>query len=530
MAVTRSTAAERPQTRRARQGWRSRELVGLLLAGSVVAPGLHLVYQAKAPALAEAAQGLAGKRLLNLNELSTREDLLPALGMIADAHVRTEVARQIYYASGSLANVGAIARIRGLLTAEQFRQLKPLFVVRRPERFESAFYRWAGAFFLAFLLVHVWWSARGFGGDQWLLPATMLLSGAGLILMIALRDPVRDTLLFAGFAQGVAGGCLLLAASSGLNYERLLGKLSFVPLLASFALSAMLILFGRGPGTSDAKVNLLGFQPVEIIRLLLVLFLAGYFAQRWDVLRHARETRARLAGLTKYLDIPPLEYILPVAVSVALCLVFFFLQKDMGPALVFACLFLSLYGIARGSAFVPVAGLALVASGFVAGFFIGIPHTVRERVSMWLSPWSNLVHGGDQLAHSLWAFATGGTSGMGIGLGDPQVVPAAHTDLILSALGEEWGFLGVAAVFALYALIVYRAIRIALRAGSDYKFFLACGLAVVTALQILLIAGGSLGVTPLSGVVTPFLSYGRTAMIANFLVIGILLSISAPGV
>jgi cell division protein FtsW (lipid II flippase)/cell division protein FtsI/penicillin-binding protein 2 len=529
MAVTRSTAAGRPQTRRAGKRWRSRELLGLLLAGGLVALGLHLVYQAKAPGLAEAAQGLAAKRLLNLNELSAREDLLPALGMIADEHARTEAARQIYYASGSLANVGALARIRDLLTGDQFRQLKPLFVVRRPERFESAFHRWVAVFFLAFLLVHLWWSVRGFGGDQWLLPATLLLAGAGLVLMIALRDPVRDTLLFADFAQGAAGGCLLLAAASGLNYERLLGKLSFVPLLASFALSAMLILFGSGPGTSDAKVNLLGFQPVEIIRLLLVLFLAGYFAQRWDVLRHARETRPRLAPLTKYLDIPPLEYILPMAVSVALSLIFFFLQRDMGPALVFACLFLVLYGIARGSWLGPLAGLALVVAGFVLGYWLGVPHTVGERVRMWLSPWDNMVHGGDQLAHSLWAYATGGTAGMGTGQGDPQLVPAAHTDLILSALGEEWGFIGVAAVFALYGVLVWRTLRAAVRARTDYECFLAVGLAATTALQILLIAGGSLGVVPLSGVVTPFLSYGRTAMLANFVVVGMVAAISARG-
>jgi cell division protein FtsI/penicillin-binding protein 2/cell division protein FtsW (lipid II flippase) len=527
MAVTRSTAAGRPQVKRAGIRWRTRELVALLLAGALVGLGLHLVYQSKVAGLAEAAQGLAAKRLLNLNELSAREDLLPALGMIADAQARTEAARQIYYASGSLANVGALARIHGLLTTDQFRQLKPLFVVRRPERFESAFYRWVAAFFLAFLLVHVWWTARGFGGDQWLLPATMLLAGAGLILMIALRDPVRDTLLFAGFAQGAAGGSLLLGVASGLNYERLLGKLSFVPLLASFALSALLILFGSGPGTSDAKVNLLGFQPVEIIRVLLVLFLAGYFAQRWDVLRHARETRPRLAPLTRHLDIPPLEYIFPMVVSVALSLIFFFLQRDMGPALVFACLFLALYGMARQSAVAPVAGLLLVVAGFAAGYWLGVPHTVGERVRMWLSPWDNAVHGGDQLAQSLWAYATGGPAGVGTGLGDPQSVPAVHTDLILAAVGEEWGFAGIAAVFVLYGVLVWRTLRAAVRARTDYECFLGVGLAAATALQILLIAGGSLGVVPLSGVVTPFLSYGRTAMLANFVVVGMVAAISA---
>jgi cell division protein FtsI/penicillin-binding protein 2/cell division protein FtsW (lipid II flippase) len=272
-------------------------------------------------------------------------------------------------------------------------------------------------------------------------------------------------------------------------------------------------------------VNLFGFQPVEIIRVLLVFFLAGYFARCWDVLRHAREKRPRLAALTSRLDIPPVEYTLPVLVSVALCLLFFFLQKDMGPALVFACLFLTLYGVARGSAFVPLAGLALLGAGFMGGYVLGVPHTVRERVSMWLSPWDNLVHGGDQLAQSLWAYATGGIVGTGIGRGDPQMVPAGHTDLILSVLGEQWGWAGVAVVFALYAFLVYRSFRIALRARSDYEFFLAAGIGAATALQILLISGGSLGVLPLSGVVTPFLSYGRTAMVANFAMFGILMGI-----
>jgi cell division protein FtsI/penicillin-binding protein 2/cell division protein FtsW (lipid II flippase) len=344
--------------------------------------------------------------------------------------------------------------------------------------------------------------------------------------MVSLRDPLRDQMLFAGFAQGVAGGCLLLAAASGIDYVRHFGRLSYTPLLASFALSVLLVLFGHGPGTSDAKVNLFGFQPVEIIRILLIFFLAGYFAARWDVLRHARETRAKVARFVGRLDVPPVEYTLPAAACVGLSLLFFFLQKDMGPALVFACVFLVLYGLARGSVFVPALGLAVVTLGFVAGYFIGIPHTVGERVAMWLSPWNNLVHGGDQLADSLWAFATGGVSGLGVGRGDPQLVPAAHTDLILAAVGEELGFLGVAAVFALYGWIVWRALRAALRAATDYEFFLAAGLAAATALEILLIAGGALGVVPLSGVVTPFLSYGRTSMFANFAIIGILLSIS----
>src|ERR1017187_7234945 len=173
MAVTRSTAADRPRTGRAHKTWRRDQLLGTLAAALLVAFGLHLVYQAKSNTLPEIDQGLASKQLLNLNGLAAREDLLPALAIIADPHAREEAARQIYYISGGLGNVGALARIHGLFTSEQFRQLKPLFVVRRPGQFESAFFRWAGLFFAGFLLVHVWWSVRGFHGDQVLLPAVM---------------------------------------------------------------------------------------------------------------------------------------------------------------------------------------------------------------------------------------------------------------------------------------------------------------------------------------------------------------------
>jgi cell division protein FtsW (lipid II flippase) len=534
VAVTRSTAADRPRisarTPRA-PAFPAGYFLWLLGAALLIAGGLYLVFEAKTRDFAEVEKGLASRKILNLNELSSREDLLPLLTVFPDPAERRFAARKIYYLSGSLSNVGALVRGAGPregqhLNTEQFRALKPLFVVRRPAQFRRDFLVWSVLYLFSFFAVAVMWRARGFTGDRSLLIPIFLLTGAGLILMVSLRDPLRDYMIFTGFAQGVIGGCALLAIASFVDFRRLFGSLSFVPLLASFLLSALLIVFGYGPGVSDAKVNLFGFQPVEIIRILLVLFLAGYFAERWDVLRNARETRPRIAWLSRYVDVPPLEYVVPVLVCVALSLAFFFLQKDLGPALIFTCLFLALYAVARGGVTMAVTGLALLMAGFVFGYVVGVPHTVSQRVSMWLGPWNNSVHGGDQLAQSLWAFSTGGTTGTGLGLGDPAFVPASHTDLILSALGEEWGFLGVIGVFGLYAFLLYRSLRIALRAAGDYEFFLAAGLAAATALQVLLIAGGALGVLPLSGVVTPFLSYGRTAMLANFLIFGMLLSIS----
>ena len=195
--------------------------------------------------------------------------------------------------------------------------------------------------------------------------------------------------------------------------------------------------------SSDAKVNLLGAQPVEAIKILLVLFLAGYFARNWEFLRELREKHPAFEKLGRHIEIPRLEYVLPVLVSIGLVLVFFFLQKDLGPALVFSCVFLALYAVARNRFQLAAAGFALLVGGFAIGYLAGYPRTVSGRVEMWLSPWDNAVRGGDQVVHSLWALSTGGITGTGAGLGEPGMVPAAATDLILSALGEEFGFVGI---------------------------------------------------------------------------------------
>ncbi len=499
---------------------------------------------------------------LNLSTLDRREQLLPFLQWISSPAERQYIAGKIFEhvrsGPGSVSHVGEISQIRvpihdvlrtrgltelqarahqvqsarpgmetiPLLDSTEVARLKPFFVVRDKLQFRNQLILWSFLFFLSFWAVHIFWSVRGTGGPQYVLPSVLLLSGVGLTLMITLRDPVRDTLAFSTFAQGVAGGCVVLAIASTLDYRRISGKLSYVFLIASFLLSAGLILFGSGPTGSDAKVNLLGFQPAEVIRVLIVFFLAGYFAERWEFLRTLRDQRKGLEKISRWVEVPRLDYLLPVVGGIVVSLAFFFLQKDLGPALLIACLFLAMYAIARDRYLFALVGMVVILAGFASGYFLGFPRNVAGRVSMWLSPWDNSVRGGEQVAHSLWAFATGGVFGTGLGLGDPQWMPAAHTDLILAALGEEWGFLGVTAVLALYAALVWFGIRAALGARSDYNFFLALGLTLAFALQILLIAGGVLGLIPLSGVVVPFLSYGRTGLITNFAIIGILFSLS----
>jgi cell division protein FtsW (lipid II flippase) len=575
MAVTRSTAADRR-----RRGFpalgaglpgppvRRREAALLAAAALTVLTGLVLVYLATTKPLAGVGPQLASGQIVNLNALHGSAELLPVLDVFDSSAERAFAAEEIWRRAhqGPLANVGELTRLRvpaaaidqdkrlaglrerlaaarrragndaaplsiPLLTLDQLRRIKPRLVVRAPGQFRTSFWLWTVLFLAGFAAVHVFWRTRRFAGDELLLPIALVLTGIGFALMVSVRDPLRDLPIFRTFAEGVLGGCALTAAGSLVDWERSpLRRRSSLPLLGAFLLSLALILFGSGPGGSDAKVNLLGFQPVEIIKILVVLFLAGYFFDRWEFLRELPETRQTLPGPLRRLGIPKLEYLLPPILAIGLVLVFFFLQKDLGPALILSLLFLILYCVARGRPAMAAVGLALIVAAFAAGYRLGVPHTVSGRLQMWLSPWDNSFRGGDHLAQGLWSLTGGAATGTGLGLGQPQRVPEVHTDLVLAAVGEELGFLGVLAVVAFYLLLIQRGVRAAFRAGGVYSFFLAFGLTVLLAVQILLISGGVLGVLPLSGVVSPFLSSGRTAMLANFLILGMLAGVSArPG-
>lgn len=580
MAVTRSSAAERRQQRPATasvlsglpgQAPAPRNREAILLAGglAVVILGLVLVYLAMTRSVADVGPKLASGEVVNLNALTQAEQLLPHLGFFKEPAERSFAADAIsrYLHDNPAGNVGALSRIRvpaseidnnrrlaslrerletarsragegeapesiSLLTLSQVRRMKPSLVVREPGTFRSRFWLWAGLLLAAFAAVHILWRVKRFPGDELMLPVLLVLSGIGFLLMAAVRDPLRDLPLFQTFAQGAIAGCALLLGASLIDFERSpLRRMTFVPLLAALGLSVLLIAFGSGPGGSDVKVNLFGFQPVEVVKIFVVLFLAGYFFDRWEFLRELSEKRLGLpAGVARWVQVPKLEYLIPPILAVGVVLLFFFLQKDLGPALILSFLFLILYAVARGKAGMLALGASLVVLAFFVGYKIGYPQTVTARISMWLSPWDNPFRGGDHLAQSLWALATGSITGTGLGLGQPQLVPEIHTDMVLAAVGEELGFLGILAVLSLYGVLVWRGLRTALRAGGRYSFFLALGLTLLIALQILLIAGGVVGLVPLSGVVSPFLSSGRTAMLANLLIFGMLLAISArPG-
>ncbi len=590
MTTTRAIYQQRQHQRTEWSRARQVELLLLVLSSVTVACALALVYLAKTRAFEEYTRDLAQGRLLVLRQPLQAPALaahLRSLGMRGDVEFTADQVVKLLRKEERLRNVGALGRLRvdeqqvravrgleefprriarartqrelreqirlrqmstverwfesvsrrifprteepvdvAVFNRETLAAIKPSLIVRTPEEFTRAFVISVLLCFLAVYAVHLFWRLRRFGGDPILFPLIHLLSGIGLALMVSLRDPLRDSMSFAIFAQGIALGCAATAAASVIRWERTASRYTYLWLLASVATAIALALFGSGPGSSDARVNLLGFQPVEAMRIFLVLFLAGYFASTWDALRELRQRQGTFASIARLLHLARLDYTLPVLAGAAIALLLFFLLRDMGPALVIGGVFLCLYSVARNSFRLAAFGLAVLLAGFWFAHLLAFPRTVHDRVEIWLSVWDNGVRGGEQVAHALWSLAAGSVFGTGLGLGSPSLVPEGATDLVLAVVGEELGFAGLVAVLLLYAVLVNRCCRIAFRASSTYGFFLVLGLALVTALQLLLIAAGALGMLPLTGVVSPFLSFGRSSMVANFAVVGIVLSVS----
>ena len=530
------------------------ELLGLIAASVVVLFGIGISYFAKTARVDETS---GGGSVISLQALKAAADLEPLLTMFESEYERKVVARALFERATSVSDpldhVGALAEVRlpvenvrgdrrlvqlnarlaarggrdvPVLSRADIVWLKPRLAVRSPERFAAQFAQAVGLLIGVFWIAHFVRRARRRDDDPLLVPALLLLCGIGLMTMTALRDPIRDAIIASTFAGGVALGVALLVVASEVELEASpLRRAVGLPLALACTLATLLLLFGSGPGTSGVKVNLFGAQPVEVIRLLVVFALAAYFGRRVELLRELSGPAAATRPWLRALRLPRWQDVRPLIASMALVLAFFFLQKDLGPALVLSCVFLGLFGVARGRAGLVAAGFGLLLAGFAVAYWTGIPSTVRHRVMIWADPWNNGVFGGNHVAHGLWALATGGPWGSGAGLGSPGAIPEGHTDFVLAAIGEELGWVGLAAVVLIYVFICWRCLRIAARAPGDFTTFLVVGIVLVLSVEALVIAGGLLGLIPLSGVVTPFLSYGRSSMVANCAAIGIVLAV-----
>jgi cell division protein FtsW (lipid II flippase) len=372
-------------------------------------------------------------------------------------------------------------------------------------------------FAVVLLGLHVALSWRLGHADQILLPVVATLSALGLVAVSRLEPSL-------GPRQAVwviLGAVALLVTALGLPRVEWLGRYRYTWLVLGVLALLTTMAFGVDPNGSGMRLWLgyggLYFQPSEIMKIIMAVFFASYLAEKRLLIAHAPLRVGPLA-------LPPLAYLGPLVAMWLVSMGLLVWQRDLGAALLFYLVFLTLLYAATGRTYV-VVGLLFLVVGAVLAY--GLFDHVQLRTRIWLDPWPYAADDAYQIVQALGAFAAGGIIGSGLGFGYPEYVPAVHTDFVLAALGEELGLIGTLAIIALYLTLLHRAFRIALRARSEFAMLLATGLGATMGLQAFIILAGNLRVIPITGITLPFMSYGGSSILANFVMIGLLLRISA---
>lgn len=458
------------------------------------------------------------------------------------------------------------------------------------------------ACWLIVFLVTTWIdNKQGNQTDHVILLTLMILSGIGLLTLYGQMLPLTDIFNAYKTVGYIVLGCALMLIFSYLNYLKLFQRyrrlwnkqiglgsstlISIAPgypfLILAILLMVVLRLAGNAPAGSDAKVNLFGlFQPSEVVKYILLLFIVFFFIAKGDVIKTFGEKVTTILARKRHFAIVSIIVVVIALVS----LLFLAMLKDMGPGIVILATFILLYSVVRRD-FVPlIAGIlsyitlvgcaymlwdsttiriiavvvwfalwigislwkyktifesAIFFNTLVSLFLVGgyilrtIPylHHMADRLfnrtnMAWSGIFDNAIPQGDQIAQGLWGTAAGGMSGMGFGGGSPYFIPAGHTDLILNSLGEQMGWLGIAIVAVCFYLLISRTAVVAQYSGHKFTLYLCLGIGLLTGVQFLFIALGCVGAIPLSGVPVPFLSYSGTSIVMALGAYGIVLAIS----
>jgi cell division protein FtsW (lipid II flippase) len=342
--------------------------------------------------------------------------------------------------------------------------------------------------------------------DPYIFPAAALLSGWGLLTIWRLDESF-------GMRQAAWLGISLIALiwiAPFLKNLAFLKNYKYIFLGGGLLITALTLIFGTNPLGIGPRLWLgiggIYFQPSEPLKILLVIYLSAYLADRANI---------RLSSI-------PL--LIPTLVVTGLALVLLIVQRDLGTASIFVFIFTIFLFIATGKRRILIGtGLFLITALLVGYFFVDIIHI---RVIGWLNPWEDPTGNSYQIIQSLLAVANGGTLGRGMGIGSPLLVPVAISDFIFSAIAEETGLIGTLGLIATIWLILARGLVIALHAPDKFRRYLAAGIATYLGVQSMLIIGGNLRLLPLTGVTLPFVSYGGSSLLTSFIALYLLLSIS----
>jgi cell division protein FtsW (lipid II flippase) len=382
-----------------------------------------------------------------------------------------------------------------------------------------------GAYFLAICLAtHIYLRLRLPDADPYLFPLVALLTAFGLVMVYRIDESLaRDQ------ANWFVLGLLLFAIT--IHFLRDYDVLERYRYTIA-AIGLLLLLAPRVPGIGQqvngaylgVDIGPLSFQPAEFSKICIVIFLASYLREHREVLIVGAR---RVMGVT----LPPLKHLGPLLVVWGAAMFMLVFIRDLGSSLMFFAAFLALLYVATGRFSFVAIGMAMFMLG--AWFFSStVPH-VHDRIEVWLDPYQDPAASGYQILQSIFAQADGGLFGKGFGQAlitipgtDTPLLPAAQTDTIYALIVNEVGLFGACAVILAYLLVAARGFKIALIADDGFSKLLATGLTAVFAIQAFVIVGGVTRVIPLTGVTLPFISYGGSSIVANFVLLALLLLIS----
>jgi cell division protein FtsW (lipid II flippase) len=343
--------------------------------------------------------------------------------------------------------------------------------------------------------------------DPYLLPAAALLSGWGMLTIWRLDEAfgIRQTIWL-----GVSILVFILALYAQKQILYLFRRYKYILLSGGLFITALTLLFGTNPMGIGPRLWLgccgVYFQPSEPLKLLLVIYLSAYLADRIS------------------LQFSSLTLLIPTLVVTGIALLLLIVQRDLGTASIFILIFtLALFLYSGKRRILITASIFLVGALVIGYFFIDV---IQIRVQGWLDPWADPAGQSYQIVQSLLAVANGGIIGRGIGLGSPLLVPVAISDFIFAAIAEETGLVGALGLIALIWLILARGLVAALHATDKFRRHLAAGVVAYLGIQSLLIIGGNLRLLPLTGVTLPFVSYGGSSLLTSYIALFLLLTIS----
>ena len=372
---------------------------------------------------------------------------------------------------------------------------------------------------LLFILVCAHVGVRRFapGASPLLLPLATLLHGVGYVFIARLSDRLAGLQATWSLVAVVAFiGVLVVVrrVTDLLRYQ-------YTFLFFGVVLQLLPLVPGLGFSSGGARIWVsigpINFQPGEFAKLCLALFFAGYLAEQREVMSTAGK---RVLGV----QLPEMRTFLPVLLAWGVSVVVMVAEKDLGSSLLFFTLFVVMLWVATERTGYLVFGGGLFVLGAVVAYQL-FGH-VRDRFTIWLDPWSHYNGKGYQIVQGMFGFAEGGLSGTGLGLGDPGRIPAVKNDFIFAAVGEELGLFGATAVLVAFVLLVGGGLRTAVRTDNAFEKLLAVGLTTILGVQAFIILAGVLRVLPLTGVTLPFMSYGGSSLVSNYMLLALLIAIS----